>query len=299
LVHKYNGKDEILELKDDETFFGHVAQIMHDSAIESDNVQWEETSELMPLPFYGGLVGYFGYEMKSESLKFSNLQPDFLTRNANHIPDASFIFADRVVVYDHELSKIHLVYLVDQLDSCDRKKLLQQQWCDDIKLKISKLFTQKIESKAVYDIDLKNEHSAKINSNRENYLDMVNASLIKINDGETYEVCLTNQLKYRLIKPHPSPLTMYMDLRKRNPAPHAAFLSLGNDLKVVSSSPERFIKIDKDRAISMKPIKGTMQAATAMNFIDDDAAILNENIRRREILASNEKDRSENLMVIY
>ena len=80
---------------------------------------------------------------------------------------------------------------------------------------------------------------------------------------------------------------MYRELRRHNPAPHAAFMRFGR-MAILSSSPERFLHIDRDGWIEAKPIKGTApRGATAA----EDRAI-------RDTLATSEKTRAENLMIV-
>lgn len=67
----------------------------------------------------------------------------------------------------------------------------------------------------------------KFHANRDmsGYIEDVNKCLELINDGETYEVCLTNQLK---CTPSPvDPKGLYQTLREVNPSPYAAWLSFG------------------------------------------------------------------------
>ena len=72
-------------------------------------------------------------------------------------------------------------------------------------------------------------------------------------DGDSYEVCLTNKVWTDVA---PDPLPLYRTLRRVNPAPFSAFLRFG-DAAVLSSSPERFLSIGRDRWVEAKPIKGT------------------------------------------
>ena len=72
-------------------------------------------------------------------------------------------------------------------------------------------------------------------------------------DGESYEVCLTNKVRTDLA---PEPLPLYRTLRHINPAPFSAYLRFG-EASVLSSSPERFLSVGRDRWVEAKPIKGT------------------------------------------
>lgn len=71
-----------------------------------------------------------------------------------------------------------------------------------------------------------------------------------------------------------------------NPAPFAALLQYGK-LTIVSSSPERFLKLD-GRQVETRPIKGTIARSTD----------LKEDQRRAEILLASEKVRAENTMIV-
>jgi para-aminobenzoate synthetase len=103
-------------------------------------------------------------------------------------------------------------------------------------------------------------------------------------EGESYEICLTTELRSDGAV---DPLAAYRALRARNPAPHAALLRLG-DVAVLSSSPERFLRVDRERVVESKPIKGT--APRALHPLED--------AYRAEALSAEEKSRAENLMIV-
>ena len=79
----------------------------------------------------------------------------------------------------------------------------------------------------------------------------------------------------------------YRALRARNPAPFAALLRLG-ELSVLSSSPERFLRVDRERIVESRPMKGT--AARGWPSRSADAC-------RAAELRRDEKTRAENLMI--
>jgi para-aminobenzoate synthetase len=115
------------------------------------------------------------------------------------------------------------------------------------------------------------------------YLDDIARCKQELIDGETYEICLTNKVT---ADARPEPLPLYRTLRRVNPAPFSAFLRVGDDA-VLSSSPERFLSIGRDRWAETKPIKGTCRRGETPA----------EDIRLAEELRSDEKTRAENLMI--
>ncbi len=83
------------------------------------------------------------------------------------------------------------------------------------------------------------------------------------------------------------PWTAYRTLRRISPAPFAALLQFGG-LSVLSTSPERFLRVSADGLVESSPIKGTRPRGTTPQ---EEAALI-------EDLLSDEKDRSENLMIV-
>jgi para-aminobenzoate synthetase len=119
---------------------------------------------------------------------------------------------------------------------------------------------------------------------REQYLADILRCQAALAAGESYEVCLTDQISTTA---SPEPFALYRTLRRGNPAPFAAYLKLG-ELAVLSSSPERFLGIDRDRRVQARPIKGTAPRSADPN---EDAALCAE-------LTGDEKTFAEHLMIV-
>jgi para-aminobenzoate synthetase component 1 len=119
----------------------------------------------------------------------------------------------------------------------------------------------------------------------ERYLKAVGEVVDYILRGDVFQVNLSQRFEC------PAPddlLRLYGRLRDITPAPFGAYLDLG-DAVVISASPERFLYYDPaSRAVETRPIKGTRPRGATV--ADDD--------RLRDELASCEKDRAENIMIV-
>jgi para-aminobenzoate synthetase component 1 len=103
--------------------------------------------------------------------------------------------------------------------------------------------------------------------------------------GDVYQVNLSQRFQAPLSG---SPFDAYVRLRRRNPAPFAAYLNLP-EVHVLSASPERFLRLDPgSRIVQTAPIKGTRPRGRTR---EEDEALA------RELLES-DKDRAENVMIV-
>ena len=118
---------------------------------------------------------------------------------------------------------------------------------------------------------------------QEVYLEQVERCLEYIRAGDIFQVNLTHRLEAAFIG---DPFALYRALMLSNPAPFAAFLS-GENLTIVSASPERFLK-RTGRKLEARPIKGTRARG----------ATPQEDQAQKMVLETSEKDRSENLMIV-
>src|SRR2546425_928636 len=122
------------------------------------------------------------------------------------------------------------------------------------------------------------------NFTREGYLDAVARVIEYIFAGDVFQANLSQRLEAPLAG---TPLELYGRLRRRNPAPFAAFLDCG-DVVIASSSPERFLRVHDGRQVETRPIKGTRPRGVGP---EHDAALA-------LALAESDKDRAENVMIV-
>ncbi len=220
----------------------------------------------LPFDFQCGFVGYLGYEMKGDC--------GFPVKHRATTPDAAFIMADRVIALDHETRKVHLVCL-------DRESHLARAnaWLDDTEAALKELGPL-----APIELGLRETPNYHWRRPRKRHLEDIEACQRLIASGESYEVCLTNQAVSAC---QIDPLAYYRALRRMNPAPHAALLRFG-DWAVASSSPERFLRLDRDGVVEARPIKGTRPRGESEVEAD----------RLGEQLRASEKERAEHLMIV-
>jgi para-aminobenzoate synthetase len=221
----------------------------------------------LPFDFNLGYAGYLGYELKADC--------DGDLAHKADTADAQFVFADRLVVFDHEERVIYLACLDDVEHESRAKEWLNQMWDHLHNLKPVQPWQENAEPQDV---------KQTLRLSPEQYRERILESQRLIAHGETYEVCLTNMITQHVTI---DPLNTYRSLRASNPAPYATYLQFP-EVTVLSSSPERFITVDPNGVVESKPIKGTRRRGSTAT---EDEELYQD-------LRSNEKDNSENLMIV-
>jgi para-aminobenzoate synthetase len=246
----------------------------------------------------GGYVGYLGYELKADC-GATNV-------HSSDLPDAALMLANRVVAVDHARQRTHVFALVrtaappvDGPKSADIEDFSAHQRQGDVAAERAAATqwlesTTRLAAAAICDppperpLDPPAEPGGHVTfrcgRGRAQYLADIERSQADLAAGESYEVCLTDQIS---TDASPDPFALYRRLRRNNPSPFAAFLRFG-DTAIVSSSPERFLSVGRDGAVQARPIKGTISRAE--DPVEDAA--------RRAELAGDEKTRAEHLMIV-
>ncbi|WP_441245319.1 aminodeoxychorismate synthase component I [Kitasatospora sp. McL0602] len=238
--------------------------------------------EGLPFDFNLGYVGYLGYELKAET------GGDL--RHKAETPDASLVFADRMIAFDHQEKTSYVLAL--SKDGDDASALA---WLDRVGDRLADLavnppaeFATWPELSATFEgvgmTDPSLAEKISFQHDEAGYLSRIDDCHVEIRNGESYEVCLTNTVS---LHGRIDPLRTYAHMRRISPVPYGAYFNFP-EVAVLSASPERFLTVGTDRVAESKPIKGTRpRGATPA---EDEALRLD--------LLSQEKDRAENLMIV-
>jgi len=119
---------------------------------------------------------------------------------------------------------------------------------------------------------------------REEYIKSVKEIQKHIQRGDIYEINFCQEFYAENTSIHP--LNIFTKLNKRSPTPFASYFKSG-DKFIISATPERFLSRRGDKIIS-QPIKGTSPRKEN----------LNEDEEQKKHLLENEKERSENVMIV-
>ncbi len=222
----------------------------------------------------GGFVGYLGYELKADCGS-SNVHD-------SDVPDAVMMLANRLVAVDHVRHRTHLMALGREEDP------EVESWLEEAEAAVHEVLADprgaRPDPAEAFGEPSAAHVSFDCGRGREQYLADIARCQAELAAGESYEVCLTDQIS---TSASPDPFDLYRNLRRSNPSPFAAYLKLG-EVAVVSSSPERFLSVDRRRRVEARPIKGTTSRSADP---EQDAALKAE-------LTSDEKTYAEHLMIV-
>ncbi|TYK44031.1 aminodeoxychorismate synthase component I [Actinomadura decatromicini] len=224
----------------------------------------------LPFDLNGGYVGYLGYELKRDC--------GAPAAYVSSLPDATWMSATRFVAIDHEAGEAWALALTDRgRENREAARAWVSSAADVCR-------RRGLRARPAPQPGPEFDPEPWLVRPRERYLADIEECLRLLRAGESYEICLTNSAE---IPFDGSPYELYLAQRRLNPAPYAAYLRLG-ETHVLCTSPERFLKVDRERMAESKPIKGTAPRAPEPRL---DTAL-------REELAASDKTRAENLMIV-
>ncbi len=214
------------------------------------------------LPFMGGAVGYFAYDLARRLERLPTLAQD-----AEQIPEMQIGIYDWAIVVDHQERRAWLA-------SYGRAPLTRERW-DDL---VAQFRNPGAPAAGAFRVG-----EVSSNMDAESYGHAFRRILYYIHEGDCYQVNLAQRFSARA---HGDAWTAYRHLRQDSPAPFAAYLNLP-DVQILSASPERFLQV-RHGQVETRPIKGTRPRGADPQ---QDRAYAEE-------LQASVKDRAENLMIV-
>ncbi len=220
---------------------------------------------LQNLPFAGGAIGYFSYDLARTLEEL----PD-TTEDLENIPQMLIGLYDWAVIVDHREQRSWIARQGQTPETLEK----WSYWVDLFQMPS---MDNSIKEKFVI--------SDKVTANmtEQEYGQAFRKIKRYLTDGDCYQVNLAQRFSAPC---NGDPWTAYKALRNINPAPFSGYINFP-EVQILSSSPERFLKVNRGM-VETKPIKGTRPRSNSEA----------EDIRQIEALKSSIKDRAENLMIV-
>jgi anthranilate synthase component 1 len=224
--------------------------------------------------FYGGLVGYFGYDLIRTIEHLPNQPPD-----DRGLPASTLALADTVMIFDHFRHRIRIVanaYVEEGAERAYRGARERiEDWLDRLRRPLPE---------AAGPAPLLPRIRVRSNMTREQYLAAVARCKEYIYAGDAFQIVLSQ--RFGVDVGALDPFAIYRALRMINPSPFMFFLE-GGGVTLVGASPELMVRLEGD-LVEMRPIAGTRPRG-----LTED-----EDRRLAEEMLANEKERAEHVMLV-
>lgn len=224
--------------------------------------------------FQGGAVGYLGFDC----IRYWERVP--MREGAGNIPEASFLLADELVIFDHLK---HRLILLTHIPLDGNRAAHYREGEKKLQALVERLGVSLPPEPCFVPSEKPELPAFQSNMSREEYEGMVRAAKEAIAAGETFQIVLSQRLTVSGSIP---PFDLYRTLRALNPSPYLFTLNFG-DWAVVGASPEVLVRLEKDE-ILLRPIAGTRPRGKDRK---EDEAL------ERELLAD-EKELAEHRMLL-
>ncbi len=233
--------------------------------------------EIPGLPrFYGGLVGFIGYE----SVRFFERVP-VSDKPSLNLPDLCFMVMDTILVFDNLKQVIKIISNVHMSGRSAREAY------DEAVSKIDSLADLLRKPKELRKISFGGEQqeTTYVSSfkKQEEFIKAVDKSIEYIKAGDIFQVVLSQRLE---AENRANPFDIYRALRMINPSPYMFYLNTEN-VKMIGSSPEILVRLEGDK-VTLRPIAGTRKRGETE---EKDAEMEAE-------LRADKKENAEHIMLV-
>ncbi|KAK7043650.1 anthranilate synthase component 1 [Paramarasmius palmivorus] len=229
--------------------------------------------------FTGGAIGYVAYDC----IQYFEPKTKADLKDVVGVPEAVFMFADTLVIFDHIFQTLKVVSHVfaPSNSGADNLSFVYQTAVAKARRLAKSLLGSTTPEPVQPPIVLGNE--AVSNVGKEGYEGFVTKLKEHIVAGDIIQAVPSQ----RLCRPTTlTPFNAYRHLRQVNPSPYMFFLDCG-DLQVVGASPETLCKVQKNTVFNHAIAGTTKRGKTPEEDEQLGAALL-----------ASEKDRAEHIMLV-
>ena len=224
--------------------------------------------------FFGGAVGYVGYDMVRYFEKLPDAPPDDL-----NLDESVFVISDALIIFDnihHTIKVVACAFMEDSDTAADAYNAA----CRKIDEMVEVLLAP---AAAFAPMSQTGEVSFASNMSSDQFKAMVEKAKAYISAGDIIQVVLSQRFSTDC---QTDPVDLYRALRYINPSPYLFFLKL-DDLTMIGSSPEVMVRLEQSD-VELRPIAGTRRRGKTEQ---EDRALADE-------LLSDEKERAEHVMLV-
>lgn len=221
-----------------------------------------------PFSFFGGAVGYFGYDTAFYNEKIGEALQDEL-----NMPDVHVYFYDTFIVFDHLLQKVSIAAI--DLFQTGRTESEMKEAIQELEKEMKQGITF-IEDEP---ISVKFEPSIE----KEEFIQMVEKAKQHIERGDIFQVVLSQRFKGNFTG---DPFSLYRKLRTSNPSPYMFYVEF-DEYTILGTSPESLVKV-QNRIVTTNPIAGTKPRGKTKE----------EDEQLEAILINDEKEVAEHRMLV-
>jgi anthranilate synthase component 1 len=225
--------------------------------------------------FFGGLLGYFSYDMVRYFEDIGNAVRDDLEQD-----DAEFMFVKDLIAFDHWREEILLIsnlLVEDESEVEDEYSRAAEQ------IEEMESLLKNVEKKVSVTLNPSSTLKVKSNFKKAEFAAAVSKAKKHIEAGDIFQVVLSQ--RFEVIGKF-NPFDLYLVLKDVNPSPYMYLLEFGETM-IIGSSPEILVKVD-GRTVTVRPIAGTRPRGS--DIVEDEAL-------SREML-NDEKERAEHVMLV-
>ncbi|MFQ5344555.1 MAG: anthranilate synthase component I [Mariprofundus sp.] len=217
----------------EEMFDGGILDWLRDQVIQQDFIAADD------LPFAGGAVGYFGYQLVSH---FEDIPADL--PDPVDAPESAFLLVDRFMVFDNLRGTLTCCVRLPGDQADEAEKVLNRMQAS--------LYEGDMASVLQLDADTSLSDAPVAQTTQADFEAAVAKAREYIHAGDIFQVVLSQRFSKPL---NCTPFDVYRAVRHINPSPYLFYLHVG-ETTLVGSSPEILVRREMDKAV-VRPIAGT------------------------------------------